>query len=119
MNAMTLLPLAALFVLIDLPWLWASSAFAQPMFKRVQGGLPLEIRWPAAPVVYLALAYLMQQTRSLTQAIGMGLAVYAVYDFTNLATLSRYDATFALADTLWGGALFGLVRTAAVSLNLL
>jgi uncharacterized membrane protein len=42
----------------------------------------------------------------------MGAAVYAVYDFTNLAMFKNYTLSFALMDTLWGGALFALVRYA-------
>ncbi len=40
----------------------------------------------------------------------MGAATYAVYDFTNLATLKNYDFSFAVVDTLWGGVLFAIVR---------
>jgi uncharacterized membrane protein len=49
----------------------------------------------------------------------MGLAVYTVYEFTNYAALTRYELDFAVADSLWGGVLFVLVRSAAVYLNIL
>jgi len=39
----------------------------------------------------------------------MGAAVYAVYDFTSLAILTKYSPTIAVADVLWGGVLFGTV----------
>jgi uncharacterized membrane protein len=43
------------------------------------------------------------------EAFLLGLCVYAVYDFTNLATLVNYDWRFAVADSLWGGVLFMIV----------
>jgi uncharacterized membrane protein len=119
MNAMTLLPIAALFVLVDFPWLWATGDWSSQMFKKVQGGRPLEVRWAAAPPVYLFLAVLLQMTRSLENAVVMGLCVYGVYEFTNLTALTNYDPQFAVADTLWGGALFGIVRTLSTYFNLL
>lgn len=120
MNALlSLLPLAALFLIADLPWLTYVSQTWLPMFQKVQGGNPIEFRYAAAPVVYLALAWLLQQTRSIEQAVGTGLAVYAVYDFTNLSTFTKYDPTFAVADTVWGGILFGVVRWLSIRLNLL
>jgi len=119
MNAITLIPLAILFVVLDAPWLWLTSGWSGRMFKAVQGGMPLKIRLEGALPVYLALAYLVQLTRSLQEAFLMGLAVYTVYDFTNYSTLTKYELPFAVADSLWGGVLFSLVRTTAVYLNIL
>ena len=114
-----LLPLALLFVLIDIPWLWFNGTASQEMFKKIQGGLPLRIRWEGVAPVYIALAYIVQQTRSTTEAFLMGLSTYAVYDFTNYSTLTNYRLDFAVADSIWGGVLFTLVRSASIWLNLL
>jgi uncharacterized membrane protein len=57
--------------------------------------------------------------RSTTEAAAIGAATYAVYDFTNYATLTKYDFNFAVVDTIWGGALFSLVRLVGQRLNLL
>ena len=62
----------------------------------------------AAPIVYAALAYLLVQMKSLKQAAASGVAVYAVYDFTNLLTFKDYNLSFAVQDTLWGGVLFSI-----------
>jgi uncharacterized membrane protein len=114
-----LIPLALLFLVCDLPWLWASSSMVQPMIKKIQGGMPLEMRWGAAIPVYMALAYLVQIARSTPEAGLIGLATYAVYDFTNLATLKNYSLEFAIADTTWGGILFMIVREVGLRLRLL
>lgn len=114
-----LVPLALLFIVCDLPWLYAVSDWSQSMVKKIQGGSPMQLRWEAAPPVYLALAYLLLQARSNTQAFLIGLSTYAVYDFTNYATLRNYDLKFGIADTIWGGVLFTIVRTVGMRLNLL
>jgi uncharacterized membrane protein len=113
------IPIALLFILCDLPWLYASSSTVQQMIKKIQGGTPLELRWAAAVPVYFALAYLLQRSRSTVEAGLIGLSTYAVYDFTNLATLKNYALEFAVADSLWGGILFMIVREVAVRLGLL
>ena len=114
-----LIPLAALFVVCDMPWLWISSTHAQSMIKKIQGGAPMQLRWEGALPIYIALAYLVQQANSATSAFLLGLCVYAVYDFTNYTTLSNYELQFAVADSLWGGILFTIVRSVALYLNLI
>ena len=49
----------------------------------------------------------------------MGLCTYAVYDFTNYSTLANYELQFAIADSIWGGVLFSIVREVGLRLNLL
>jgi uncharacterized membrane protein len=114
-----LIPIALLILVCDLPWLYASSSSVEPMIKKIQGGMPLEVRWPAAVPVYIALAYLVQVSNSTAQAGLIGLSTYAVYDFTNLSTLRDYRLEFAVADSLWGGILFMIVRELGVRLRLL
>jgi uncharacterized membrane protein len=98
-----------LLVILDLPWLLATSSFAGSMVESIQGS-PIQFRiWPA-PIVYLALAYLMTRLKTPTEAFLSGLCVYAVYDFTNLSILKNYSPYFAVADSLWGGVLFASAR---------
>ncbi len=95
-----------LLPLLDLPWLLLQQSLSGPMFTAIQGGRKVTMKlWPAI-VVYLALAFLLLQQTSITQAALSGAATYAVYDFTNLAVFSDYKLWFALADSLWGGILF-------------
>jgi uncharacterized membrane protein len=115
----TLVPLAILFFVADLPWLYGVSGWVNKVVKSVQGGKPMEMRWQGAPVVYLALAFLVTKATSTLDAALIGLATYGVYDFTNYATLKRYPLEFAVADTVWGGVLFAVVRTVGAHLNLL
>ncbi len=104
-------PLLALVIfLVDIPWLWSVSGWSGQMIRDIQGSALQMKVWPAA-VVYLALAYLATIPRSLLEAFLMGSSIYAVYDFTNLATLKNYQLPFAIADSLWGGVLFTIVHS--------
>jgi uncharacterized membrane protein len=99
-----------LLILVDLPWLLITSGYVGTMVEQIQRS-PLQFRlWPA-PVVYLALAYLMTRVKTPTEAFLSGLCVYTVYDFTNLAMFKNYTPYFAVADSLWGGILFASVRS--------
>jgi len=50
--------------------------------------------------------YIILERRSLTDAFILGVCVYGVFDFTNLALFKNYKIIPALLDTLWGGILF-------------
>jgi len=89
------------------------------MIRKIQGGTPLAVRWTGVPAVYLALGYLVLQATSTAQAFMIGLCTYAVYDFTNYSTLANYELQFAVADSIWGGILFAIVREVGMKLNLL
>lgn len=100
-----------LLILIDLPWLFLIGETAQKMVMRIQGS-EISLRYIPALVVYLALAYLVTKTENPVEAFKVGVATYAVYDFTNLAMFKNYTLSFAILDSLWGGVLMGLVRLA-------
>lgn len=100
-----------LLALFDLPWLLLIGETAQKLVLRIQGS-DLKVKYLPALVVYIALAYLISQVETPMEAFKMGVATYAVYDFTNLAMFKNYTLSFALMDSLWGGVLFALVRYA-------
>lgn len=97
--------LAIAGVVIDIPWLLGTSAWSGQIIRTIQGSA-LELNPLPAAIVYLAIAYLATIPKTATDAFTMGLATYAIYDFTNLATLKNYDPRFAVADSIWGGILF-------------
>ena len=72
--------------------------------------MPLSVRYVAAALVYLPLAYMLLETTSYKQAFMYGLSIYAVYDLTNYALFEHYDWKFGMADSIWGGVLFMAAR---------
>ena len=99
-----------LLIAVDLPWLLTVGRYALGMTERIQGS-PVVMQFGPALVVYIALAYLVYQVKTVGEAALLGAATYAVYDFTSLAILKKYELNVAIADTLWGGALFAIVFT--------
>ena len=97
-----------LFVAVDAVWLLTAGQYALQMTQRIQGS-PVTLNLAAGLVVYIALAYLIYQVDSVQDAALLGAATYAVYDFTSLTILKKYELGIAAADTLWGGVLFAIV----------
>jgi uncharacterized membrane protein len=97
-----------LLVLLDIPWLLTiGSSYAKTILAIQTGSAPEYRIWGAIPV-YLGMAYLLTLAKSVQQAFFIGVATYAVYDFTVLALLKKYPLWIACADTLWGGVLFSM-----------
>ncbi len=84
---------------------------AQKLVLRIQGS-EMKLRYAPALVVYIALAYLVTKTKSPMEAFFVGMATYAVYDFTNYAMFKNYTLSFAIMDSIWGGILLALTRYA-------
>jgi hypothetical protein len=108
MNLQTVLLLSIAVFVVDLAWLTLTGPSFMSMVRSIQGS-PSTPRIVPALVVYLALGYLATIPTSYQSAFLLGLCVYAVYDFTNLALFKRYDWRMAVADSLWGGVLLTLV----------
>ena len=103
-GPVSILVSAVLILLLDLPWLYINQSWAGSMIRNIQGS-PMKIRVLPAIITYIFLAYLLTIPKSMGEAFLIGSATYGVYDATNYATLKRYSPNFAVADTLWGGAL--------------
>ena len=106
-----------LLIAVDLPWLILGSKTSKAMILSIQGS-ELKMRWAPGLLVYIALAYLIHLPKSSLDAFLLGLCTYAVYDFTNLATLNNYSLRFALMDSLWGGTLFVIVYNLLKTFNM-
>lgn len=110
MNILNYLLIAVIILIVDLPWLLAGSKFSKSMIHSIQGS-DLEVRYLPSIVVYLALSYLVCLPKDTIEAFLLGSCVYAVYDFTNYATLKNYSLKFAFLDSIWGGILFVIVHS--------
>lgn len=103
-----------ILIVLDLIWLSTGGKYAIRMTEKIQKE-PVHFRYISGFIVYLALAYLVLQTKTYKQAFLYGLTTYMVYDFTNYALLKDYDLKFAIADSLWGGILFVIVHQFIIS----
>ncbi len=101
--------ISILFIICDIPWLLFNKSWFVPMMSAIQGSKVSMILWPTL-IIYPAMSFLLLQSTSILHAATIGAATYAVYDFTNLATIKDYQLSFAIADTVWGGILFSIVK---------
>ena len=108
MKLINYILVALIFFVVDLPWLALGSKYSKSMIESIQHS-PLTVRYLPSIIVYVALSYLITLPQNSYEAFYLGSATYAIYDFTNLATLNNYSKWFAISDTLWGGALFVIV----------
>lgn len=110
-------------VILDLLWFGgiASSFYKTQigsLMRIIDGSLSPRI-WPTI-ITYLTMALVigifavppaLQVTllKSFAYGAALGLLVYGIYNFTNLAVLAGWNWKIAIVDTLWGGVIFGLV----------
>ncbi len=125
--------IALLFIIVlDLLWVgFLANSFykneVRPILKL--DGESISPRWYAVVPVYMLLAlgfalFVVPHASSTVQAAGLGallgLVIYGVYDFTNLALLASWTLRITLVDVAWGAVLGALVSagTYAVQLRL-
>ena len=110
-----------LLVVVDSLYLSRISVPFGKMIEKIQKK-PMKMKMGPAVVVYLALVgawyifiYREMKKRSIGEnvmrAALLGLFIYAVYDFTNLALIDGYRIDMAIIDSVWGSTLFALTTT--------
>ena len=105
-----------LFYLLLLDAIWIGFFLYKPfgkMIKNVQGS-EMSTSLPKTIIAYLVLYFyiytFLPKVKDDCEAFMLGFLTYAIYDSTNYATLKNWDASVAIADSLWGGVLFFLLR---------
>ena len=107
-----------LLVVVDSLYLSRISVPFGKMVEQIQKK-PMKMKIGPAVIVYLALVgawyffiYREMKKRSFGENVGraalLGLFIYAVYDFTNLALIDGYRLDLAIIDSVWGSTLFAL-----------
>lgn len=101
---------AVAMLIMDALWLTFQYSYNASIIKNVQKSV-LKMRYVPAALVYLimpvAVTYLaVFQSRTLQESTQkgalVGLAMYGVYDLTNLATFDNWTTRMALQDMAWG-----------------
>lgn len=118
------------FLALDLFWL---GVIAKGEYRRGLGALArrgpdgLDVFWPAAAFVYvLALSgialFVLPLSADPLAALGAGALygaiLYAVYDFTNLATLVGWSLRLSILDSAWGAVVCGAAAAAMKAFEL-
>jgi uncharacterized membrane protein len=106
---------------LDGIWISLNLPMYNRMYSSVQGS-PMRVNMVGAALSYIfifvAIAFIVaprikESKGTLWDCIKegglVGLCIYAIYNFTNLATLTNYSLNVAILDTLWGATLFTLV----------
>lgn len=125
-NLRTALVIVLCLAIFDGIWLNLNSRTYATQYSGVQGspmiintlGAALSYATIFASVVFIVIPQLKQSAGTLADCarIGgiLGLCIYGIYNFTNMATFTNYKVSTAIMDTLWGGALYTMVAYALV-----
>uniref|UniRef100_A0A6C0B827 DUF2177 family protein n=1 Tax=viral metagenome TaxID=1070528 RepID=A0A6C0B827_9ZZZZ len=106
----SLLIVAVAMLLMDTIWLSFQYSYNATIIKNVQKSV-MKMRYIPAALVYLimplAVTYLaIVPSKSIQESVKkgalVGLAMYGVYDLTNLATLDAWTNRMAMQDIAWG-----------------
>ena len=107
-----LLITAIVFVIIDGIFLTMMKPYFENQVKLVQGST-LKVNITATLLCYVFLIFgiyyfIIQPNKSVQDAFLFGIVIYAVYETTSRALLTKWKWTTVIIDTLWGGILFAL-----------
>ena len=95
---------------LDAAWLTFRNQYHKALFSDIQKS-PLTIRWFPAVLIYILIPVTIfltavKHAKSFQEAAYRGamtgLILYAFYDLTNYATLTRYTLEMTLTDIAWG-----------------
>lgn len=105
--------LAIIILLLD--YIYLGSVLKDPFMKVIKKIQKKEgkVNLYYATVVYLLMItsihyFIIKGNRSPFSAFILGIIIYGVFDFTNLAIFDDYPLGLAIHDTIWGGTLFFL-----------
>ena len=107
-----LLITAIVFVIIDGIFLTMMKLYFENQVKLVQG-TALKVNITATLLCYVFLIFgiyyfIIQPNKSVQDAFLFGIVIYAVYETTSRALLTKWKWSTVFVDTLWGGILFAL-----------
>lgn len=115
---------SVLLVVIDAAYLMVRQRYHETFFHSVQQS-PLTLNYVAAVGVYVLLAIALlygavYAAKNWKEAAMRGAAIggimYGFYDFTNMATLTRWTWSMVAVDTTWGAILSATTASLAFKL---
>ncbi len=109
------------FAVLDGIWLGFIMRSTYARHFSVINGAPIAFNWVAAALTYvlmvsILLLFAVSKSSSLSSTLLygalLGLAMYGVYDFTNMATLKAWTWQITIVDIAWGMIACGLTAGA-------
>lgn len=113
-----------LLLLLDAVYISTFNGFLNKLFKRVQGGRKLSVKYGGFIATYLLMTSIVYyfgiiKKFTLSEMILLGISIFGVYDLTNYTTFIDWNLKMVLLDTLWGGVLFASITYLIKKLNLI
>lgn len=107
-NIVNFIKIFVLFIILDLIWikLVAGPKYTNMIFEIQNSEMKIKPIPAILTYVAMTLLLLLFVSSSDYKNFLLGALSYAIYDLTNLSLLDKFDANFALYDSLWGGILF-------------
>ena len=116
-DSYSLLKLSIIVTLIDYIYLkFIIKGIFKEMVKNIQVR-PLEINPLGVLIAYIFIVIAIEKfiiipKADLGTAFLLGLAIYGIYEGTNLAVFNQWSLKVVVIDTIWGGILFYLTTRA-------
>jgi uncharacterized membrane protein len=102
--------ITATFLVLDAIYFTFNNSFFKNTIQSVQRS-PLKMNYAGVVLSYVLLIaleyyFIIKPNRKAMDAFFLGMGVYGVYEFTNLASLTNWPLSLVIMDTIWGGILF-------------
>ena len=106
-----------MFAILDSLYISMIGGWFNKMIQSIQNDENMVFNMSAALITYLSMIvllwyFIIRENKTPWEAFLLGVCVYAVYDFTNKATIGKWTWSFSIMDSIWGGTLFGLTTLA-------
>jgi uncharacterized membrane protein len=97
-------------ICLDIVWLTINSKYHSKLFESIQQS-PLQIKiiptilvyiWMVGAVTYFGVLSSKTSNEAILHGGYIGLAMYGLYDLTNLATFKKWTYEMSLKDMTWG-----------------
>lgn len=120
MNAYVVAVIVSVLMLVlDFVWLSLNGPSYRNMFAKVQGQAAVQFNMVYATAAYAVMvisvfmfvvpgmkAYNGSLKGALLHGLLFGFVIYAIYNFTNAATLKNWDPWVMFKDIIWGSCLY-------------
>jgi uncharacterized membrane protein len=97
-------------ICLDIVWLFINQSFHSKLFESIQK-TPLQVKiipsilvyiWMTCAVTYFGVLSSKTSKEAILNGGYIGLAMYGLYDFTNLATFKNWTYEMTIKDMTWG-----------------